>query len=171
MNIFFKSFVFLIIFSVLHFGYDLTRWEFLKPFCGVDESVFQHLKMAFWAYLSTNIIEYIILKKKAHSSFWYSRFLSTIILPWSIFLVWYLMPALFGKLTSSTLELLWAIFSSYISAIFGGTIEKNIEEVSFNLRFKIFIIALLMTSSLLYILFTYKIPWIDLFVNPKIIKH
>lgn len=169
MNLFFKSFVFLITFSVLHFGYDLTQWEFLKLFCGVDESVFQHLKMAFWAYFLTSLIEYLGIREK--SSFWYSRFLSTIILPWFIVLVWYLVPAFFGKLTSSTLDLLWAIFSSYIPAIMAGIVERNVEKTSVNLSFKIVVIALLIISTLLYILFTYRIPWIDLFVNPEIIKH
>jgi len=47
MNIFVKSLLYLIMFSILHFGYDLTHLIFLIPFCGVNESVFQYLKMAF----------------------------------------------------------------------------------------------------------------------------
>jgi hypothetical protein len=64
MNIFVKSLLYLIMFSILHFGYDLTHLIFLIPFCGVNESVFQHLKMAFWSYLFTNLIEYFIERKK-----------------------------------------------------------------------------------------------------------
>ncbi len=167
MKVLIKSFIFLIIFSILHFGYDITHWAFLKPFCGIDESVFQHLKMAFWAYFLTSWIDFLVMRKK--SFFWYSRFLSTTVVPWFIFLVWYLVPAFFGKLTSSTLDLLWAIFSSYISAIMAGIVEKNVERVSGNLSFKIIIISLFIISALLYIFFTYKLPWIDLFVNPEIL--
>ncbi len=162
MNLFIKSLIFLIIFSILHFGYDLTSWSFLKPFCGVDESVFQHLKMAFWAYFFASSIEYFAFKKKG--VFWYSRLLST-----TIFLIWYLVPAFFGKLSSSKLELLWAIFSSYASAVMAGVVEKNVERGPINLSFKIVVIALFIISAILYILFTFKLPWIDLFVNPEIL--
>ncbi len=76
------------IFSILHFGYDLTHWAFLAPICGVNESVFQHLKMAFWAYLLASLIEYFVVRGKLgkKETFWYSRFLSTIIVPWFVVL-------------------------------------------------------------------------------------
>ncbi len=123
--------------------------------------------MAFWAYFFASSIEYFAFKKKG--VFWYSRFLSTTILPWFIFLIWYLVPAFFGKLSSSRLELLWAIFSSYASAVMAGIIEKNVEGGSVNLSFKIVLISLFIISAILYIWFTFKLPWIDLFVNPEIL--
>jgi len=64
MNIYLKSLFYLAIFSILHFGYDLTHWVFLAPFCVINESVFQHLKMAFWAYLLTSVLEYFVIKEK-----------------------------------------------------------------------------------------------------------
>lgn len=167
MNVYIKSLIFLIIFSILHFGYDLTSWPFLRPFCGIDESVFQHLKIAFWAYFFVSLIEYFGFKKKW--AFWYSRLLSTTILPWFIFLIWYLAPAFFGKLSSSKLELLWAIFSSYASAVMAGIFEKNVESRSVNLSFKIVVLVLFIISAILYIRFTFQLPWIDLFVNPEIL--
>ncbi len=106
MNIFIKVLLYLIIFSALHFGYDLTGWVILTPICGIDESIFQHLKMGFWAYLITSIIEFLTVKKKFGDSgtFWYPRFLSAIIIPWIIFLIWYIVPATFGKLSSASIE-------------------------------------------------------------------
>jgi len=47
-------------FSLFHFGYEITGWGFLAPFCGVNESVFQHLKMAFWGYLLVAVGEYLV---------------------------------------------------------------------------------------------------------------
>jgi hypothetical protein len=156
-------------FSILHFGYDLTHLIFLIPFCGVNESVFQHLKMAFWSYLFTNLIEYFIEKEKIlkKDNFWYPRLLTTIIVPWFVILVWYLVPALIGKLKSTGLEIIWAIFTTYISGIMGGVIEKNFENHSFNLKIKILILILFIISAFLYIRFTYSPPWIDLFENPE----
>ncbi len=169
MNIFIKPIIFLVLFSILHFGYDLTNWRFLTPFCGIDESIFQHLKMVFWSYLFTSIIEYLLIKKKIekNSSFWYSRFLSTIILPWYVFLIWYLVPAIFGKTGSSTVELFWALISSYLSGLFAAITEKHNGKSEFDSASRIVIIVLLVASAFLYIKFTYQLPWIDMFVNPE----
>jgi len=172
MNIYLKSFLYLAIFSVLHFGYDLTHWVFLTPFCGINESVFQHLKMAFWAYLLTNLLEYFVIRGEKISKrilFWYSRILSTIILPWFTMLIWYLVPAIFGRIEFLPLEVLWAILSTYFSAVIAGIMEKNIEECKMNLIFKIVILILFIISAFLYVWFTYKPPWIDLFINPEVL--
>lgn len=169
MNIYIKSFLYLIIFSLLHFGYDLTGWAFLVPFCGTNESVFQHLKMAFWSYFFTSIFEYFLKKGKIdrRDSFLYSRFFSMIIIPWFIMLTWYLVPAIFGKIEISLLEVSWAIFVTYFSAVMTGKIEKNIEEIKINAGFKIVIIILFVISAFLYVRFTYQPPWIDVFINPE----
>lgn len=166
MNIFIKSILYLVLFSLLHFGYDWTQWGFLKHFCGINESVFQHLKMAFWAYLITNVIEYILIKGKT-KNFWFPRLFSTIIIPWIIFLVWYLAPAVYGKLSLAILEVFWAIFVTYIAGLIAGLIEKNFQKNDFTTGLKIAIIMLLIISALLYILFTYKVPYVDLFVDPE----
>ena len=171
MNIYIKSLLYLIIFSILHFGYDLTHWSFLTPICGINESVFQHLKMAFWAYLLTSLIEYFVIRNKSseRKSFWYPRLLSTIILPWIVILIWYFVPALCGRVKYLVLEILWSIFSTYSSGVIVGIIEKNIEKNSFSFSFKMVILILIILSAFLYVCFTYNPPWIDLFVNPEIL--
>lgn len=168
MNIFTKSILYLIVFSLLHFGYDWTKWVFLKPFCGINESVFQHLKMAFWSYLITAIIEYFIIKKKSNN-FWFPRFFSVTIIPWIIFLVWYLAPAFIGKFSLSVYEIIWALFVTYLSGIIGGIIEKNLEQYEFTLFFRTIVVVLLLISALLYICFTYKLPWVDVFIDPELL--
>lgn len=171
MNIYIKSLLYLAIFSMLHFGYDLTHWAFLTPLCGINESVYQHLKMAFWAYLLASLIEYFGMRRKFSKgkNFWYPRLLSTIVVPWFVMLIWYLVPALWGKVESLTVEILWAIFSTYSSGVMVGIIEKNIEKNVVTSSFKIVILILLIVSVFLYVWFTYKPPWIDLFVNPEIL--
>ena len=76
MSIILKALIYLIFFSVLHFGYDLTHLSFLKPFFGINESIFQHLKMVFWAYLLASLVEYPVYKRKnkKYESFWIPRF-------------------------------------------------------------------------------------------------
>ena len=168
MNTYLKSLIFLVIFSILHVGYEITSWHFLKPICGIDESLFQHLKIAFWAYFITTLIEYLIVKRshKARKNFWFPRILSTTIVPWLILLIWYLVPAFVGRVESFMLELFWGVFVTILAGIVGPIIEKNIDGKDFTLRFKIVIVILFIVSGFLYIWFTFKPPWIDLFVNP-----
>lgn len=171
MRVYVKALLYLAIFSILHFGYDLTHWGFLVPLCGIDESIFQHLKMAFWAYLFTSIIEYFLSQKRYHKreSFWYTRLISTVMVPWFIVLIWYLVPALLGRVESLVIDLVWAIFSAFLSAIFGITIERSIEDIKTALSFKLIVLFLFIVSAFLYVWFTYKPPWIDLFVNPELL--
>lgn len=84
---FLKTFLYLIIFALLHFSYDLAKLEFLKPFGGIDESIFQHLKMAFGSYIIASLIEYSYLKKRFKSffNFFIPRLFSAITIPWIIF--------------------------------------------------------------------------------------
>ncbi|MBO8152422.1 MAG: hypothetical protein H0Z30_08020 [Candidatus Marinimicrobia bacterium] len=171
MNIYLKSLLYLAIFSILHFGYDLTHWAFLTPLCGINESVFQHLKMAFFSYLLASLIEYFVIRRKIRKdkNFWYPILLSTIVVPWFVILIWYLVPALWGKVESPMLEILWAVFSTYSSGVMGGIIEKNIEENVVTSSFKIIVLILFIVSAFLYVWFTYRPPWIDLFINPEVL--
>jgi len=169
MNIFLKAFIYLVLFSGLHFCYDLSGWSFLKPFCGVDESIFQHLKMAFWAYLLASLMESLAFKgqRKKPESFWIPRFFSAAIVPWTIFLVWYLVPATVGKLRLSFMELIWALLVSYFSGLAGGLIEKNLQGHRLSFGFKVLVVFLAVVSASLYIVFTYSLPWVDMFRAPE----
>jgi hypothetical protein len=169
MSIILKAFIYLIFFSVLHFGYDLTHLSFLKPFCGINESIFQHLKMAFWAYLLASLVEYPVYKRKnkKYESFWIPRFFSATMVPWTIFLVWYLAPATGGKFRLAYMELIWALMVSYFSGLAGGLIERTLEEQRLAFCFKVLVIFLALASAFLYIAFTYQLPWIDMFRAPQ----
>lgn len=167
MSIYLKALIYLIIFGLLHFGYESTGLQFLKPICGTDESVFQHLKMGFFAYFFASLIEYGIIRRRFRgNNFWCSRALATIFIPWIIFLIWYLAPAIWGKFSTITAELSWALIVTYISGVFGGILENGIEKIKASSGLKIAISILFVVSILLFVWFTYKLPWIDLFVDP-----
>ena len=165
-----KGLVYLVIFSILHFGYELTQWSWLTPLCGVNESVFQHLKMSFWAYIFTSLIEYALVRKRytEKGCFFYSRMLSAVILPWITALIWYIVPGIFGRIESLSLEVLWAVVSTYFSCVSVIIIEQNLNE-RFEAGFRVVVLILFVVSAILYVWFTYKLPWIDLFVNPELL--
>jgi len=128
--------------------------------------------MAFWVYLLlTILIEYPFIRKKSDqirlANFWYSRILSAIELPWIVTIVWYLLPAIYGKAKSLLVDLVWALAVTYFSPLFMGYIEKDIEKVEFSLKTKYIVLLLLFVSAFLFVWFTFKLPWIDLFTNPE----
>ncbi len=162
-----KTLLYVALFSVLHFGYELTELPFLKPFCGIDESVFEHIKMGFWAYLTVSIIEYFLSRKRVEAqSFWYSRLLSTVLVPWSIVIVWYMVPAIFGHVESTALELTWAFAVVILSGIAGIMLEKTVERVSLSSPVRMIILVLFVMSVIFYVRFSFSKPWIDLFIDP-----
>lgn len=168
MNSFLKSLIYLLLFGLLHFGYEYTGIDILKTICGTNESIFQHLKMGFFAFFFASIIEYVVIRKrlKRNNNFWSSRVLLSIIIPWFIFLIWYLAPAIWGKFSTVTGELSWAFFVTYITGVIASLIEKDIAKSAMSSITKIIIFALFVISAFLFIWFTYTPPWIDLFVDP-----
>ena len=173
MNVYLKAFLFLLAFCLLHYGYELTGIAFLKPFCGTNESVFQHLKMAFWAYVLLSLIEFALPKKRKGTgtkNFAHSRMLSAVLVPWVILLIWYLLPGVFGRVGSLFVEVLWAVLVTYLSGLFVAQIEREVEKVQFGAATKIVVVALTAISAFIFVLFTYRPPWIDLFVNPETLK-
>jgi len=169
MNIFLKAFLFLVSFDIFHFGYEVTKLPILKIFCGTNESIFQHLKMGFWGYFLLAVIEYFLIRKsiKDKDKFIYSRLFSTIIIPWVIVLVWYLYPAIFGRAETLFIEIIWALLATYLSGLLVIQIEREIEKISFSKASRIVIIILFVISAFLFTIFTFKLPWIDLFIDPS----
>lgn len=165
MKAFWKVLIYVVLFSVFHFGYELTGWNFLKILCGTDESVFEHLKMGFWAYFFASVIEFAIAKKK--ENFWPSRLFSTILVPWFIVIVWYMVPAIVGKLESLTLELIWAFAVVLISGLFAIVLERQLEAVRVSRSFNAILTILLIVSVVFFVRFSLTKPWIDLFVDPS----
>ncbi len=159
-----KALIYLAVFSVLHFGYELLKWPLLMIFCGTDESVFEHLKMGFWAYLITGLIEYFFWRNKIQlKNFWYSRIFSATLVPWFIVIIWYMA----GHFESIAIELIWAFAVTFLSAIMGSFVERNIQMTSLTKEFKMIIIVIFLLSIVFYTRFSFSKPWIDLFVNPE----
>ncbi len=162
---FLKIFLFLIIFSFLHFSYDHIHIEIFKVFGGINESVFQHLKMAFWSYFFASSIEYLYKKKEGlgFRDFIIPRLFSATLVPWFIFLSWYLIPAIFGKIPILLLDILWDVIVSVFSGFSVVVLERSLDGKKLSRSFVIITLTLFALSIILYTRFTYKLPWIDVF--------
>lgn len=170
--VYLKGLYFLTIFSVFHFAYEIFPSPVLAPICAINESIWQHLKIAFFSYFVLNLIEFVFRRRSIQnkSGFIFSRLLTTIVIPWFIFILWYTMAAFYGRLKILLLEIIFASIVTALSGIVCATIELNIQDRHFTRNLKAFILIIFAISASLYVIFTYKLPWIDVFVDPELIK-
>ena len=170
--IYLKGFYFLIIFSVFHFAYEIFHSPVLVPICAINESIWQHLKIAFFSYFVLNLMEFVFRRRSIQnkSGFIFSRLLTTIVIPWFILILWYTMAAFYGRLEILLLEVIFASIVTVLSGTVCATIELNIQDRHFTPNFKAFILIIFVISGSLYVIFTYKLPWIDVFIYPEMIK-
>lgn len=158
-----KVLLFVAIYVVLHFGYELTQLELLRPFCGTDESVFEHLKIGFWAYFFSTVIEYFATKS---IRFWFPRLLANVLVPWTILLVWYMFPLFAGHTGSPAAEIIWAFVVVFIVGLLGVAFERDLEKTPLRSRVKVIVFLLFVLSIVFYVGFSFSKPEVDLFRAP-----
>lgn len=145
--------------SALHFTYALSgNYPFVGIFSAVNESVWEHLKLAFWPSILWILIELYSLRKNA-SSFFASKTIGTYVMVFFI-------PAVFYTYTLFTGESLFLIdIAAFIIAILiGQTVScmllqrdifpKWIEKVS---------VILLVLLAIIFVAFTFYPPHFPLF--------
>jgi len=165
---YFKLVGFWVGFLALHYAYDFLPILPIQIISGVDESFFQHAKIAFFAYGIVSLIEYIVRRRHIHSSerFVFSRLFSTTILPWFIFIIWFTAPAYYGRITNMAIEIAFANIALLLAGICTLVVEQAMEGIVFNRSLKAVIVALFVVSISLYVIFTFKQPWADVFAEP-----
>jgi len=136
---------------------------------GVDESNFQHYKATFFAYLILSLVVYLIYRKKLTNalSFWYACLTAAIFAPWMVFLTWYVLAAIYGKLPNIGLEILYGNLATLAVGVIAATFERGFEQITYGKSLKTVIWMLFVISILVYILLTFKLPWADVFVEPQ----
>lgn len=141
----------------------------LTLFFATNESNFQHYKAGFFAYLLTSVVEYALTKKDVQdkSAFLYSRLSAAVFFPWVIFLLWYLAPALIGRVESLVFEALYANLILLVATYFVAVFERGMAQISYSREFKTVLWILFCASILLYFIFTFRLPWADVFVEPN----
>lgn len=164
-----KTLGFWAIFMALYFAYKYFPNPFLAIFCGITESNFQHFKAAFFSWIFLNIIEYAIQRRKIddRETYFYSRMGTATLLPWFVFILWYLAPAFYGKMPNISLEIVYANIITVIVGIFGVIFERGLAQVRYFGELKVVFWTLFLASLSLYLIFTFvKLPWADVFVEP-----
>jgi hypothetical protein len=162
-----KALAFLAVFVVLHFAYDWVPTPLVAVFSGTNESFVQHAKIGFWSYSLLSMGEYLVRRKHISrmGSLACSRLLSTIFLPWAMFLLWYSAPELIGRLPGRTADIVYSNVITVVLVLLLGVLEWDTERVVYSGAARAILIALYLLSAALLVAFTFRapIPWADFF--------
>ena len=164
-----KGWLYWLTFLLLYFLYKFIPIKPFMAFCGIYESNFQHYKVSFFSWVFVSLGEYLWMSRNIQNPqvFIYSRLATATILPWFVFILWYLGVALFGRLPSIPLEIAYANIITIIVGMFASIFEQGISRITYPRQLKTIILILFFSSLVLYVVFTFgELPWADVFVEP-----
>lgn len=166
----FRCFLFILLFRFCHYVYRWFPNFFTRTFSATNESFYQHQKNAYFAYLLLCGFELIIFNQeiKKVDNFITTHLFSLMLIPWIVFLLWFVGPAVIGPFKSIRNDIIYAITITYLVAWVVSQIELMIIQLDFSLGFRIIILILNIISILEFTLFTHHLPWHDVFASPPI---
>jgi hypothetical protein len=148
--------------SMLHFVFEWSgRLSWVALFAAVNESTWEHLKLAFFPALIFALFEYPFIRNKV-KNFSVAKTLSFYVMPLLIIVLFYLYLAILGKDS-----LFWDIFIFVFSVGIGQIVSYKIlvsKELSKTVRstFKVLFLVILIA----FLFFTYLPPHNFLFKDP-----
>ena len=148
--------------SMLHFTFE---WSGNQPIVGVfsavNESVWEHLKIAFWPTLMYAIFEYRYLNKRTNNFF----SAKTI----GIYAIMLIIPTIFYSYTLLTEENLIIDILSFIFAIIVGQLisYKLLTFRKLSKSLELISLVALVILALAFVIFTFYPPQIQLFQDPN----
>jgi hypothetical protein len=155
--------VFIIILgSLLHFTFEWSGNQLVVGvFSAVNESVWEHLKLAFWPASLFTLIEYHSLKKKTNNF----ALAKTI----GVYLMVLTIPVVFYSYTAITGESIFAIdISAFVAAVTIGQLASykllTYKKYSENLN-RVSLIAFVLLG-LAFVVFTFYSPQLPIFKDP-----
>lgn len=163
-----KGLAFLALYVVIHFAYNWAPVQLVAVISGINESVFQHLKIGFFAYTLVNLGEYLIRRRQIQSlrRFVDSRLLATLLVPGLIFAFWYIAAAVYGPLGSPVLEVAYANLVMVLVYWMTAVLERDWEKTDFSPASRVWIRIVYGVLAFLFVRFTFRVQWTDLFQIP-----
>ena len=163
-----RSLLFLAIFIGMHYLFKFFPNVITQVFSGINESVFQHMKVGFYSYLILSIIEFLVFKKKITNKvkFLFSRILSMVLYPYLIFLFFLFSRVVYPWQMLFVIEIIFAQITVYISVLFLSFIEVDIAKFEFGKRLRVLFVILLGLLIIEFTTFSFYLPWHDILGNP-----
>jgi hypothetical protein len=157
------GFFFIVVFgSLLHFTYEWSHFsKIVAYFSAVNESTWEHLKLAFFPALIFAIVEYTFTKNESEN-FLFAKTISFYIMPITIIILFYGYLSIF-----KSDSLFWDILIFILAVLFGQIasykilVSKSLPKIYHKLALGLFIVIFLSFS-----LFTYFPPKVFLVKDP-----
>ena len=147
---------------MLHFAFDLSgNWKPLALIAAVNESVWEHLKLAFWPALFYAIFEFKYLKKSAEN-FIIAKTVSIYLMPIVIMALFYSYTAILGHGV-----FIIDILIFVIAVVIGQLVSyKLLTHAKLPQSLDKFALAFLVLLIVLFSLFTFYAPHLPIFKDP-----
>ncbi|MBE6643930.1 MAG: hypothetical protein E7612_00965 [Ruminococcaceae bacterium] len=148
--------------TLLHFLYDLTnKAVWAAPFSGVNESTWEHMKLLFWPMFIYAILQSFFFK--GYKNFRCVKLRGTVLGLLLIPVIFYTYNGAIGK-SPDWINI--AIF--FVSAALAYIYEaKHLKNESLYCKFPRAAFFSLCVIALLFVIFTFKAPKIDIFKDPS----
>jgi hypothetical protein len=157
-----------LVFLVLHFAYDFCPHPITKIFSGVNEAVFQHMKIAFFSYGFVSLVEFLANRNKVadQTSYGFARLGAMFFYSWLIFILFFVPPAYYGQYQTVAAEIVSANIILYITSLCAIVLELQFESVTQTKEFRVMMTVLSVLLLSLFVIYTYQDPWFDVFAVP-----
>ena len=146
--------------TLLHFLYDWTNGSlFVTPFSGVNESTWEHMKLLFWPMFLFAIIQSFFCKR---DDFWCIKLKGILIGLALIPIIFYTYNGVIGK-SPDWLNISIFFISAAVAYIFEAFKYNGNKRICKYPNTRILILCII---AVLFILFTFKTPHLNIFKDP-----
>lgn len=161
--------VLFIVGSLMHFLYDFSGKNVVAGlFSPVNESIWEHLKLVLWPVLCWWCIYYLVngTKNKINKDKWFTASLVALIVPMIVIpSLYYLYTSVFG-IESVVVDIIIYFIGILVGQILGLHVYKNFNGIDAWM-----IIFILIVIVLIFVLFTFNPPHLEIFKESKSGKY
>lgn len=158
-----KILFFWVLFVFLHYAYAWFGHPALSVVSQTRETFFQHAKIGLFAYAIVSGGE-LWLRGRLVGRYVWSRVLSTLLLPWVMFVLYYTGPAIYGRpMPSIPAEIAYANIVLLAVAVVLAIVERSMDQSTYTRPARAITVLLLVLAVAEMIIFSYRLPWAPFF--------
>ena len=148
--------------TLLHFLYEWSEENVITAlFSGVNESTWEHMKLLYFPLLVFSIIEYFVWGQK-NKNYWCIKLIGTTVGLISIPVIFYTLNGIFGK-TPDWVNITIFFVAAALTFLFETYLFKKNKKCIISSRLSF---ILLFAIGILFFIFTFSPPYIELFKDP-----
>lgn len=158
-----KIAAFWVLFVCLHYAPGWFGHPALSVISQTRETFFQHAKIGLFAYAIVSGGELWLRGRLAGRYIW-SRVLSTLLLPWVMFVLYYTGPAIYGRpMPSIPAEIAYANIVLLAVAAMLAILERSMDRAAFTRAARAATMLLLVLAVAEMVIFSFRLPWAPFF--------